>query len=131
MEEEKVGASAKVHLEIEVVTVENPESLNFILGQAHFIKTVEDIYEVMVQSSTAVKFGLAFCEASGERLIRWDGNDDDLIKLAKTNATRIGAGHSFIIFMRNAYPISVLPALKRVPEVATVFCASANPVQVL
>ncbi|KAL6051574.1 Adenosine monophosphate-protein transferase, variant 2 [Balamuthia mandrillaris] len=87
MEEEKVGASAKVHLEIEVVTVENPESLNFILGQAHFIKTVEDIYEVMVQSSTAVKFGLAFCEASGERLIRWDGNDDDLIKLAKTNGT--------------------------------------------
>ena len=118
-------------MNIEEVRIENPDNLNLILGQSHFIKTAEDLYEVMVNSVPGVKFGLAFCEASMERLVRSEGNDDKLRKLAESNAYKIGAGHSFIIFMENAYPINVLNAVKNVREVCTVFCATANPVDVL
>jgi len=114
-----------------VVDVENPENLNLIFGQSHFIKTAEDLYEVLVQSGTALKFGLAFCEASGPRLVRCEGNDDKLIELAKTNALKVGCGHSFWIFLDNGFPVSVLNAVKNVPEVARVFCATANSLQVI
>ena len=118
-------------MEFITVTIENPENLNFILGQAHFIKTVEDIHETMVQSVPGIAFGIAFCEASGPRLVRISGTDPDLIDLAAENAMRIGAGHSFIIFMKDVFPVNVLPGLKRVAEVCRIFCATANPAQVL
>jgi uncharacterized protein len=117
-------------MKTEVVKILNPEGLNLILGQSHFIKTVEDIYEVMAQVPNA-KFGLAFNEASGACKVRKDGNDPDLLTLACENAMAIGAGHIFIIFMRDAYPISVLNALKAVPEVCRIYCATANPVEVV
>lgn len=117
--------------ELEVVTVNNPKSLNLIFGQSHFIKTVEDCYEALVTSSTSLKFGIAFCEASGPRLIRWDGNDKDLIELAKENAQRVGCGHTFFIFMDGGFPINVMHALKNVPEIVHIFCATANPLQVV
>jgi adenosine/AMP kinase len=110
--------------------IEPAKSENIILGMSHFIKTVEDIYEIMVNSSPTVKFGLAFCEASGPCLIRSDGNDPELIKKAETHAFDMGAGHSFIIFMRDGFPINVLPALKACREVCRIFCATANPVEV-
>lgn len=118
-------------MDIAAVKIEKPEDMNFILGQSHFIKTVEDLYEAVVQSVPGVKFGIAFCEASQKRLVRWAGNDDTLIKLAQKNAMNIGAGHSFIIFMDGAFPLNMLNAVKEVPEVCRVFCATANPVQVL
>ncbi len=117
--------------ELDLVQIENPDELNFILGQSHFIKTVEDIYELMVTTVPGVKFGLAFCEASGAVLVRSTGNDENLKHLAERNALAIGAGHSFILFMRDAFPINVLNGIKMVPEVARIFCASANPVQVI
>ena len=118
-------------MEFEVVTVKMPKDSNVIIGMSHFIKTVEDIYEALMSSVPGIKFGVAFCEASQDRLVRWDGNDEELINYAKENAYRIGAGHSFIIFIRNAYPINVLQALKNVYEIVTIFCATANPVQVI
>ncbi|MDA3885579.1 MAG: adenosine-specific kinase [Candidatus Delongbacteria bacterium] len=115
----------------EIVTLDFPEDANIILGQSHFIKTIEDIYEAMVNTVPGVKFGVAFCEASGECLVRYDGNDDDLMKIAADNAFKISAGHSFIIVMRDAFPINVLGRIKDVPEVCRIFCATANPTQVI
>ncbi len=113
------------------VKLEFPEGCNIILGQSHFIKTVEDLYEAMVSNVPGVKFGLAFCEASGKRLIRFEGNDPDLIEVACKNAERIAAGHTFIIVLKEAFPINVLDAIKNCPEVCRIFCATANPVEVL
>jgi adenosine/AMP kinase len=119
-------------MEIKTVKIEKPEDINFILGQSHFIKTVEDIHEVLVGGVPGIKFGLAFCEASGKCLVRWTGTDDEMIELAKKNALAIGAGHSFILFLgQGFFPINVLNAVKLVPEVARIFCATANPTEVL
>jgi len=118
-------------MDIQSVRVEKPDDVNFILGQSHFIKTVEDLHEVMVNASPGIKFGIAFCEASGACLVRWSGNDAGMVELARRNAERIGAGHSFIIFMKDAYPVNVLNAVKSCPEVCRVFCATANPTDVL
>ena len=117
--------------EIVMTEIENPEGLNFILGHSHFIKTVEDLYEVMAGAVPGAKFGIAFCEASGDCLVRLEGNDRDLVELAKKNALALGAGHSFIIFMRDCYPINVLNAVKGLQEVCTIHCATANSVQVI
>ncbi len=111
--------------------IEIAEGENIILGMSHFIKTVEDIYEVMVNSSPTLKFGIGFCEASQDRLVRSDGNDPALTAKAEKTAFDIGAGHSFIIFLRDGFPINVLPALKDCREVCRIFCATANPVEVL
>jgi len=114
------------------VTIDKPEEMNFILGQSHFIKTVEDIHEAMITSVPGIKFGLAFSEASGKCLVRSSGTDSELVKLAQKNALEIGAGHPFILFLGEGfYPINVLNAIKMVPEVCRVFCATANPTQVL
>ena len=114
------------------VRIEKPEEINFILGQSHFIKTVEDVHEALVNTVPGIKFGLAFCEASGMCLVRWSGTDDAMLELARKNAQAIGAGHSFIIFLGNGfYPVNVLNAVKNVPEVCRIFCATANPVDVL
>jgi len=118
-------------MELLTVRVEKPAEINLILGQSHFIKTVEDLHEALVSTVPGIKFGLAFCESSGPALVRWSGTDEELIKLAQENALRIGAGHSFIIFLRDAYPINVLNAIKRVPEVCRIYCATANPVEVV
>ena len=118
-------------LELKLVKIKKPDDLNLILGQSHFIKTVEDLYEVLVNNVVGIKFGLAFVESSGACKIRSEGNDPLLKKLAEDNALEIGAGHSFIIFIRNAYPINVLNAIKNIPEVCTIYCASANPVEVI
>ena len=119
-------------MDIQTVKIEKPETINFILGQSHFIKTVEDIHEVLVSAVPGIKFGLAFCEASGKCLIRWTGTDPEMIELAKQNAEAIGAGHSFILFLGEGfYPINILNSVKQIPEVARVFCATANPTEVL
>jgi len=118
-------------MEQEVVKIENPEELNFILGHSHFIKTVEDIHEALINTVPNIKFGLAFCEASQKCLVRWSGTDDELIKLAQKNAQNLSAGHSFIIFLKDAFPINVLRTIKQVPEVCRIFCATANPVEVV
>lgn len=118
-------------MELSVLPIDNPEHLNLVLGQSHFIKTVEDIHEALVNSVPQIRFGVAFCEASDKRLVRWSGNDDSLIQLARKNALAIGAGHSFIVFLTNAYPINVLRAIQAVPEVCRIFCATANPVEVV
>ena len=118
-------------MEIKTVMIENPEGLNLILGHSHFIKTVEDVYEAMVNSIPGAKFGVAFCEASDVCLVRYSGSDDGLIELAKKNAYALSAGHSFIVFMRDIFPINVLAAIKAVPEVCRIFCATANPVEVM
>ena len=118
-------------MELKIVKIENPDSLNLVLGQSHFIKTVEDIFEAMVNTVPMAKFGLAFCEASDKCLIRHTGTDDDLLDLAKKNALSLSAGHSFILFMRDMYPVNVLNAIKQVPEVCRIFCATANPVEVI
>ena len=119
-------------MEIQVIPIEKPEPINFILGQSHFIKTVEDIHEALVNSVPGIKFCLAFCEASGKCLVRWTGTDEAMIELAKKNALAIGAGHSFILFLNEGFfPVNVLNAVKAVPEVARVFCATANPTDVL
>jgi adenosine/AMP kinase len=118
-------------MELKKVPVDNPEQLNLILGQSHFIKTVEDLYEAIVGTVPGAKFGLAFCEASDVCLVRHAGTDDELIALAQKNALSIGAGHSFIIFLRDMFPINILNAIKTVPEVCRIFCATANPVEVI
>lgn len=119
-------------MQLTTVTIEKPETINFILGQSHFIKTVEDIHEALVNSVPGIRFGLAFCEASGACLVRWSGNDEAMIELARNNALALSAGHSFIVFLGEGfYPINVLNAIKNVPEVARVFCATANPTQVV
>ncbi len=119
-------------MELTTVPIEKPEAVNFILGQSHFIKTVEDLHEAMVSAVPGIGFGLAFCEASGACLVRWTGTDDAMIELAKKNAMAISAGHSFIIFLAEGFfPINVLNAVKMVPEVCCVFCATANPTQVV
>jgi len=118
-------------MELKTVKIEKPSEINFILGQSHFIKTVEDLHEAAVASAPGIKFGVAFCEASGDCLIRFSGNDEEMVELAKSNAAAIGAGHSFIIFLREAFPIHILNAVKAVPEVCGIFCATANPVEVI
>ncbi len=111
--------------------IQKPDDVNVILGQTHFIKTVEDLHEAMVTAVPGIKFGLAFCEALGPCLIRWSGTDEDLLELARTNATAIGAGHSFLIFLRDCFPINILPAIRQVPEVCNIYCATANSVEVI
>jgi len=118
-------------MEITTVAIENPNSTNLILGQSHFIKTVEDIYEAMVSTVPMSKFDLAFCEASDVCLVRHTGTDAEMLELAKKNAYALSAGHSFIIFMKDMYPVNVLNAIKNVPEVCRIFCATANPVEVI
>jgi len=119
-------------MELHAVKIEKPEAVNFILGQSHFIKTVEDIHEALVGAVPGIKFGLAFCEASGKRLIRWTGNDLAMVDLAQKNAEAIAAGHSFILFLGEGfYPINVLNTIKNVPEVCSIFCATANPTTVI
>jgi adenosine/AMP kinase len=118
-------------MNLTLVSVDKPADMNFVLGQAHFIKTVDDIYEAIVQSNPAMKFGIAFCEASGPALIRCAGNDAPLVSLAATNARAIGAGHSFIIFMQGGFPVNILNAVKGVTEVCSVYCATSNPAQVI
>jgi adenosine/AMP kinase len=119
-------------MELTVVDIEKPEEVNFILGQTHFIKSVEDLHETLVTAVPGIKFGLAFCEASGACLVRWTGTDEAMIGLARRNALALAAGHSFIIFLGEGfYPINVLNAVKLVPEVCHVFCATANPTQVV
>jgi adenosine/AMP kinase len=117
--------------QIHLVGVDKPLDLNLILGQAHFIKTVEDLHEALVGTSAGLRFGLAFCESSGPRLVRRGGNEPALVELAVRNVRAIGAGHSFIIFLSEGYPVNVLNQVKQVPEVCRIFCATANPVEVV
>jgi hypothetical protein len=119
------------NVDIKLVDIKKPEDINFILGQTHFIKSIEDIYETMISLGSHGTFGIAFCEASGACKIRSEGNDESLQKLAETNAASIGAGHSFIIFMKDCFPLAVLNALKSVPEVCSIYCATANPTKVV
>lgn len=118
-------------MELRIVTIEKPDDVNLVLGQSHFIKTVEDVYEALAGSSPHLRFGLAFCEASGPCLVRRAGNDEELVELAVRNALAVGAGHSLVVFLREGYPINVLNALKQVPEVCRIYCATANPVEVV
>jgi len=118
-------------METKLVTIDNPDGLNLILGQSHFIKTVEDLHEALVTAIPGIQFGLAFCEASGPCLIRRSGTNDDLEVLAVSNMEAIAAGHSFLVFLKDAFPINVMNAIRRVPEVCRIFCATANPVQVV
>jgi adenosine/AMP kinase len=119
-------------MELKLVQIDKPEDTNFVLGQTHFIKSVEDIHEAMVTTVPGIKFGLGFCEASGKCLVRWTGTDEAMIDLARKNAAAIAAGHSFILFLGEGfYPVNVLNALKTVPEVCRIFCATANPTQVI
>jgi adenosine/AMP kinase len=119
-------------MELKLVTIDKPETLNFILGQSHFIKTVEDVHEALISTVPGIKFGLAFCEASGPCLVRTTGTDENLIDLAQKNALNLSAGHSFILFLGEGfYPINVLNTIKTVPEVCRIFCATANPTQVI
>ncbi len=118
-------------LEILVVKIEKPQDTNFILGQSHFIKTVEDLHEAIVETVPGMEFGIAFCESSGFRKIRASGNNDALVQLAKNNAKAIGCGHSFIIFMEKGYPINILNKIQSVSEIVNIFCATANPVDVI
>lgn len=119
-------------MQLITLKIAKPDDTNFILGQTHFIKTVDDIHEALVGAVPGIKFGVAFCEASGKRLVRWSGTDDAMIELAKTNAAAIGAGHSFIVFLGDGfYPLNVLNMLKMVPEVCRIFCATANSTEVI
>lgn len=118
-------------MDIETISVINPDLCNIIFGQSHFVKTVEDIHEALVSTVPGIKFGLAFCEASGSRLIRTTGTSEDMVSLALKNAKKVGAGHTFFLFLDNAFPINVLPAIRQVAEVVTIFCATANPVEVI
>jgi len=119
-------------MNLELVQIEKPEEINFILGQSHFIKTVEDIHEALVTAVPGIRFGLAFCEASNPRLVRWSGNDEAMLQLARKNALAVGAGHCFIIFLAEGfYPVNVLNTVKQVPEVCRVFCATANSTEVV
>ena len=118
-------------MELKTVPIEKPADINFILGQAHFIKTVEDLHEAIVQTVPQMKFGIAFCESSGPALVRWTGNDDALLALAKKNALALSCGHCFIIFMSSGFPVNILNTIKAVPEVCGIYCATANPVEVV
>lgn len=118
-------------VDLELVQVENPNELNLIFGQSHFIKTCEDLYEILIQSAPGIQFGIAFCEASGPCLIRTQGNNQELIDLATRNAQKIGCGHSFIIFLDKAFPINVLHAIRTVPELVALYACTANPLQVV
>jgi len=118
-------------MELKTVTIEKPADMNFILGQSHFIKTVEDLYEAIVQTVPGMKFGIAFCESSGPALVRREGNDPSLIELAAKNALALACGHCFIIFMTGGFPVNILNTIKNVPEVCRIFCATANPVEVI
>ncbi|MCQ9204762.1 MAG: adenosine-specific kinase [Omnitrophica bacterium] len=118
-------------LELKTIKVDKPDDVNVIIGQSHFVKTVEDIYEVLISSVPSIKFGLAFCEASGKCLVRIEGNDKDLKKLAAENALNIGCGHMFFIILKEAYPINVLNQIKNVSEVCHIFCATANPLEII
>ncbi len=119
-------------MELKLVNIDKPEPLNFVLGQSHFIKTVEDMHEALVSAVPGIKFGLAFCEASGPALVRSSGNDDVLLALAQENALALSAGHSFILFLGEGfYPINVLNVIKMIPEVCRIFCATANPTQII
>jgi adenosine/AMP kinase len=118
-------------MDIKVIKINKPEEMNFILGQSHFIKTVEDLHEAIINTTPQMKFGLAFCESSGPALVRYSGNDARLIDLAKKNAQNLSAGHAFIIFMENGYPVNILNTIKNVPEVCRIFCATANAVDVI
>jgi adenosine/AMP kinase len=119
-------------MNLTTVKIEKPDAINFILGQTHFIKSVEDIHETLVGIVPGIRFGLAFCEASGKRLVRWSGTDPAMIELAKNNSRAIGAGHSFIVFLGEGfYPVNVLNALKQVPEICQIYCATANPAEVV
>ncbi len=118
-------------MDIRIHAFEIPEGANIIFGQSHFIKTVEDLYEILVTSAPGLRFGIAFCEASGPRLVRHEGNDEELRRIATENLRALGAGHTFLIVMKDGYPINVLNAIKSCPEVCRIFCATANPVQAL
>jgi adenosine/AMP kinase len=119
-------------MELTVVPVVKPDAANFIFGQSHFIKTVEDLHEALVGAVPGIRFGLAFCEASGKRLVRWSGNDEAALALARDNALAIGAGHTFLIFLGDGFfPVNVLAAVRAVPEVCRIYCATANPTQVI
>jgi len=118
-------------MELKTVKIENPDELNFILGHSHFIKTVEDVYEAIVNTVPGAKFGIAFCEASQECLVRHTGTDEALVELAQKNAFNLSAGHSFIVFMKDMFPVNVLNTIQNVPEVCRIFCATANPVEVI
>ncbi len=118
-------------MELSVVQIEKPAEINFILGQSHFIKTVEDLYEAIVQTVPGMKFGVAFCESSGPALVRYAGNDAALIELAQKNALALSCGHCFIIFLQGGFPVNILNTIKSVPEVCQVFCATANPAEVI
>lgn len=119
-------------MELSIVRIEKPDATNFILGQSHFIKTVEDIHEALVTAVPRIKFGLAFCEASGPALVRWSGTDDEMIGLAKANALALSAGHTFIVFLGDGfYPVNVLKTVQAVAEVCRIFCATANPTEVI
>jgi len=118
-------------MELKTVTIEKPADMNFILGHSHFIKTVEDLYEAIVQTVPGMKFGIAFCESSGPALVRYAGNDPRLIELAQKNALALACGHAFVIFMEGGFPVNILNTVKNVPEVCQIFCATANPVEVI
>ncbi len=118
-------------MEIKTVRIENPSALNFVLGHSHFIKTVEDLYEAIVQTVPGMKFGIGFCESSGPALVRFAGNESKLVALAQKNALALACGHCFIIFMESGFPINILNTVKNLPEVCQIFCATANPVEVI
>jgi hypothetical protein len=128
---ELAGNWRLTHMEIKTVKIEKPADMNFILGQSHFIKTVEDLYEAIVQTAPQMKFGVGFCESSGPALVRFAGNNPQLVELAQKNALALACGHAFIIFMEGGFPINILNTVKSVPEVCQVFCATANPVEVI
>jgi len=118
-------------MDIKVIPIDKPDDMNVILGQAHFIKTVEDLHEAIVTTAPHMKFGIAFCESSGLALVRHSGNDEALVEIARTNALAVGAGHSFFIFLTGGFPVNILNAVKAVPEVCGIYCATANPVEVV
>ncbi|MFB3922500.1 MAG: adenosine-specific kinase [Terriglobia bacterium] len=118
-------------MELKTIAIDKPADMNFILGQSHFIKTVEDLYEAIVQTVPGMKFGIAFCESSGPALVRYAGNDPKLVEIAQKNALALACGHAFIIFMEGGFPVNILNSIKNVPEVCRIFCATANPVEVV
>jgi adenosine/AMP kinase len=118
-------------MELKTIKIEKPEATNFILGQSHFIKTVEDVHEAIVQTNPQMKFGVGFCESSGPALVRFSGNDLALIELAKSNALALSCGHSFILFLESGFPVNILNVIKNLPEVCNIYCATANPVEVI
>ncbi len=125
------NAATSPAVNLKVIPIQKPEAINLILGQAHFIKTVEDLHEALVTAVAGIRFGLAFCESSGPALVRWSGTDEELTALARATMRELGTGHAFLILLRDAFPINVLPAVRAVPEVCGIYCASANQVQVI